>query len=225
MELIQILIDLFLHLDETLGDVIRQYGTLTYLFLFLVIFMETGFVVTPFLPGDSLLFAAGTFASPALGSSLNILGLFLLLAVAAVGGDTVNYWIGHYIGPRAFSGNIRFLKKEYLDRTHAFYEKHGGKTIIIARFVPIIRTFAPFVAGVGRMSYWHFITYNVVGGIAWVALFTFGGYFFGNLPFVKDNFSLVVIAIILISVMPAVIEVLKERSRSAPPAPKGVQDL
>jgi membrane-associated protein len=225
MELIQILIDLFLHLDETLGDVIRQYGTLTYLFLFLVIFMETGFVVTPFLPGDSLLFAAGTFASPALGSSLNITLLFLLLAVAAVGGDTVNYWIGHYIGPRAFSGNIRFLKKEYLDRTHAFYEKHGGKTIIIARFVPIIRTFAPFVAGVGRMSYWHFITYNVVGGIAWVAIFTFGGYFFGNLPFVKDNFSLVVIAIILISVMPAVIEVLKERARSAPPSPKGVQDL
>ncbi len=225
MELIQILIDLFLNLDETLGDVIRQYGTLTYLFLFLVIFMETGFVVTPFLPGDSLLFAAGTFASPALGSSLNITGLFLLLALAAVGGDTVNYWIGHYIGPRAFSGNIRFLKKEYLDRTHAFYEKHGGKTIILARFVPIIRTFAPFVAGVGRMSYWHFITYNVVGGIAWVAIFTFGGYFFGNLPFVKDNFSLVVVAIVLVSVMPAVIEVLKERSRSAQPVPKGTQDL
>ncbi|MEW5868028.1 MAG: DedA family protein [Chloroflexota bacterium] len=215
MELIQYLIDLFLHLDEHLSVVIQTYGTWTYALLFLIIFMETGFVVTPFLPGDSLLFAAGTFASPALGSPLNVGLLWLLLCIAAVAGDTINYWIGHFIGPRAFSGEVRFLKKEYLDRTHEFYERHGGKTIVLARFVPIIRTFAPFVAGVGAMSYGHFITYNVLGGMLWVTLFTFGGYFFGNLPFVKDNFTFVVLAIILISVMPAVVEVVKERMRGA----------
>ncbi len=211
MELLQTLIDIFLHLDEHLGAVIQQYGVWTYALLFMVIFMETGFVVTPFLPGDSLLFAAGTFASPALGSVLNIWVLFVLLSVAAILGDTVNYWIGHTIGPRAFSGEVRFLKKEYLDRTHAFYEKHGGKTIILARFVPIVRTFAPFVAGVGSMTYRHFISYNVIGGILWVAIFLFGGYFFGSLPLVKENFSLVVIAIILISVLPAVYEVVRAR--------------
>ena len=211
MELLQTLIDIFLHLDEHLGAVIQQYGVWTYALLFMVIFMETGFVVTPFLPGDSLLFAAGTFASPALGSVLNIWVLFVLLSVAAILGDTVNYWIGHTIGPRAFSGEVRFLKKEYLDRTHAFYEKHGGKTIILARFVPIVRTFAPFVAGVGSMTYRHFISYNVIGGILWVAIFLFGGYFFGSLPLVKENFSLVVIAIILMSVLPAVYEVVRAR--------------
>jgi membrane-associated protein len=158
LELIQYLFDLFMHLDEHLSVIIQTYGTWTYLLLFVVIFMETGLVVTPFLPGDSLLFAAGTFASPALGSALNIWVLWGLLCVAAVLGDTVNYWIGHFIGPRAFSGEVRFLKKEYLDRTHEFYERHGGKTIILARFVPIIRTFAPFVAGVGAMTYGHFIT-------------------------------------------------------------------
>jgi membrane-associated protein len=215
MEFIQTLVDLFLHLDEHLGQIIAKYDTWTYLLLFLVIFMETGLVVTPFLPGDSLLFAAGTFASPALGSPLNIWVLLALLSAAAILGDTANYWIGHFIGPKAFSGNVRFLKKEYLDRTHAFYEKYGGKTIVIARFVPIVRTFAPFVAGVGAMSYGKFITYNVVGGLAWVFLFTLAGYFFGNLPFVKDNFSLVVIAIILISVMPAVYEVVKDRLQRA----------
>ena len=209
MDLVKLFIELFLHLDKYLGDVIAQYGALTYLLLFVVIFMETGLVVMPFLPGDSLLFAAGTFASPALGSPLNIILLFVLLCIAAVLGDTVNYWIGHAIGPRAFSGEIRFLKKEYIDRTHAFYEKHGGKTIILARFVPIVRTFAPFVAGVGRMSYGHFISYNIIGGIVWVALFTFGGYFFGNLSFVKNNFSFVVLAIILISVLPAVYEIVR----------------
>jgi membrane-associated protein len=219
IEVIKYLIDLFLHLDEHLSVVIQTYGTWTYALLFLIIFMETGFVVTPFLPGDSLLFAAGTFASPALGSPLQIGLLFVLLCVAAILGDTVNYWIGHFIGPKAFSGEIRFLKKEYLDRTHAFYEKHGGKTIVLARFIPIIRTFAPFVAGVGKMSYGHFLTYNVIGGIAWVTIFTFFGYFFGNLPFVKDNFSFVVVAIILISVLPAVIEVLKGRMRSSSPEP------
>jgi len=210
MEFILYLIDLFLHLDHYLGEIIRTYGLWTYIILFGIIFIETGFVVTPFLPGDSLLFAAGAFAG--LGD-LNVAVLFLLLGAAAILGDTANYWIGHFIGPRAFSGEIRFLKKEYLDRTHAFYEKHGGKTIILARFIPIIRTFAPFVAGIGAMTYSHFITYNVVGGLLWVALFIFGGYFFGNLPVVQENFSLVIIAIIIISVLPGVVEYLRERNR------------
>ena len=215
MEFISYLIDLFLHLDKHLSQIIQNYGVWTYLLLFLVIFLETGFVVTPFLPGDSLLFAAGTFASPALGSSLNIFLLWTLLCTAAILGDTVNYWIGHFIGPKAFTGEVRFLKKEYLDRTHEFYEKHGGKTIIIARFIPIIRTFAPFVAGIGAMNYGRFITYNVVGGIVWVTIFTFGGYYFGNLPFVKENFSLVVIAIIFISVVPMIFEFIKQRTSGA----------
>lgn len=210
MNLMLYIIDLILHMDKYLGQIIQEYGTWTYLILFIVIFMETGFVVTPFLPGDSLLFAAGTFAGM---GYLNIGVLFALMAIAAIAGDTVNYWIGHKIGPRAFSGNVRYLKKEYIDRTHAFYEKHGGKTIIIARFIPIIRTFAPFVAGVGAMTYGRFISFNVIGGLAWVALFTLGGYFFGNLPFVQDNFSFVIIAIIIISVMPAVIEFLKSRRK------------
>jgi membrane-associated protein len=214
MELILYLIDLFLHLDKYLAEIIPQYGTLTYLLLFGIIFMETGLVVSPFLPGDSLLFAAGALA--AIDGTLNIVYLVLLLSAAAVLGDTVNYWIGHYIGPRAFSGTVPFLKKEYLDRTHAFYEKHGGKTIILARFVPIIRTFAPFVAGVGAMTYSHFISYNFIGGILWVLIFTLFGYFFGNLPFVQDNFSIVVIAIILISVMPAVYEFIKSRRQKQP---------
>ncbi len=212
MELITTLINYFIHLDKHLSVVIQNYGTWTYLLLFLIIFMETGLVVTPFLPGDSLLFAAGAFAGLRL---LNFWVLFFLLARAAILGDTVNYWIGHYIGPRAFSGNVRFLKKEYLDRTHEFYERHGGKTIILARFIPIIRTFAPFVAGIGAMTYSHFIIYNVIGAIAWVGLFVFGGYFFGNLPFVQNNFTFVVLAIILISVLPGVYEFFKERARAA----------
>jgi membrane-associated protein len=212
MDLLQFFIDFFLHLDEHLNVVIQNYGTWTYLFLFAIIFMETGLVVTPFLPGDSLLFAAGTFAG--LGS-LNVHLLFFLLAGAAILGDTVNYWIGHFIGPRAFSGNIRFLKKEYLERTHDFYERHGGKTIILARFIPIIRTFAPFVAGVGAMTYPRFFTYNVVGGILWVAIFTYGGYFFGNLPVVQENFTLVILAIIVISVLPGVVEFFRERARAS----------
>jgi membrane-associated protein len=212
MELIRTLFDIFIHLDEYLGVIIQDYGVWTYLILFAVIFMETGLVVTPFLPGDSLLFAAGTFAA---FGDLDVGLLFLLLSVAAVIGDTANYWIGHYIGPRAFSGEVRFLKKEYLERTHEFYERHGGKTIILARFVPIIRTFAPFVAGVGAMSYGRFITYNVVGGILWVAIFTFLGYFFGRQPIVQENFSLVVLAIIVISVLPAVYEFFKARRQAA----------
>ncbi|MDD5468023.1 MAG: DedA family protein [Anaerolineales bacterium] len=215
LELIKTFVDLFIHLDEHLSAVIQTYGTWTYLLLFLIIFMETGLVVTPFLPGDSLLFAAGAFAG--LGS-MNVALLFFLLSTAAILGDTANYWIGHAIGPRAFSGEVRFLKKEYLDRTHEFYAKHGGKTIILARFIPIIRTFAPFVAGVGAMSYGHFLTYNVIGGLAWVSLFTFGGYFFGNLKFVQENFTFVVLAIILISVMPGVYEFFKARAHRAPAA-------
>jgi len=208
MEIIKFLIDFILHMDVYLNEIISNYGAWTYGILFAVIFMETGFVVTPFLPGDSLLFAAGTFA--ALGS-LNPFYLFGLLSVAAVLGDTINYSIGAFIGERAFSGEIKFLKKEHLDRTQKFYEKHGGKTIILARFVPIIRTFAPFVAGVGTMKYRKFITYNVVGGIAWVAIFTFLGYFFGNIEFVKKNFELVIFAIIFISFIPPVLEFLKAR--------------
>ena len=208
MEVITELIELFLHIDEYLAEIIAQYGPWTYALLFLIIFLETGLVVTPFLPGDSLLFAAGSFA--ALGV-LSPIVLVILLSIAAILGDTVNYWIGHYIGPRAFSGNVRFLKKEYLDKTHEFYEKHGGKTIILARFVPIVRTFAPFVAGVGAMTYSKFILYNVVGGIVWVNIFVWLGYFFGNLPFVKKNFEIAILAIIFLSVMPMVYEFLKAK--------------
>jgi membrane-associated protein len=212
MDLLPRIIDLFLHLDQHLGQLISQYGTWTHLILFLIVFCETGLVVTPFLPGDSLLFAAGTFA--ALGA-LDLWLVVLLLIVAAIAGDTVNYWIGAYIGPRAFRGDIRFLRKEYLDRTHAFYEKHGGKTIIMARFVPIIRTFAPFVAGVGGMSYPRFISYNVIGAVLWVGLFVLGGYFFGNISVVRENFTLVILAIIALSVLPIVVEALRAR-RSRP---------
>lgn len=214
MELFVAFIDLFLHLDQHLGQLIQEYGTWTYLILFVIVFCETGLVVTPFLPGDSLLFAAGTFAAlvgPNGSPALDLTVLIALLSAAAIAGDTVNYWAGHYIGPRAFSGQIRFLKKEYLDRTHRFYERHGGKTIILARFIPIIRTFAPFVAGIGAMNYRRFIVYNVVGGIAWVAICTLAGYFFAEMPLVKNNFSLVIVAIVVISVMPMLCELLKSR--------------
>ncbi len=211
MDLIHLFIDYFLHLDRHLNDVIQMYGMLTYVLLFVIVFCETGLVVTPILPGDSLLFAAGTFAA---SGSLRVETLFILLSIAAVGGDTVNYWIGHAVGPAVFNAQrVRFMKKEYLDRTHEFYERHGGKTIILARFIPIIRTFAPFVAGVGSMTYLRFISYNVIGGVAWIALFVLGGYFFGNIPLVKENFSLVILAIIIISVMPGVIEFARHRAR------------
>ena len=211
MEVIKFLIDFVLHMDVYLNEIISNYGAWTYGILFFVIFLETGFVVTPFLPGDSLLFAAGTFA--ALGA-LNPIYLFLLLTVAAIIGDTMNYSIGHYIGPKAFSGEIKFLKKEHLDKTQKFYEKHGGKTIILARFIPIIRTFAPFVAGIGIMEYSKFILYNVVGAISWVAIFISLGYFFGNIPFVQKNFELVIFAIIFISFIPPVLEAIKARRES-----------
>ncbi len=209
MEFISRIIDFVLHLDKHLSALIQHYGAWTYLILFVVIFCETGFVATPFLPGDSLLFAAGTFAA---AKALNVWWLFFILSAAAIIGDTVNYWIGHFVGPRIFTKEkTRFFKKEYLERTHRFYEKYGAETIIIARFVPIIRTFAPFVAGIGSMSYWKFISYNVIGGIGWVAIFVFGGYFFGNIHFVKNNFSFVIIAIIIISMIPAVVEFFRHR--------------
>jgi membrane-associated protein len=209
MELLSRLLDLFLHLDEYLATLISTYGAWTYGILFIVIFVETGLVIMPFLPGDSLLFAAGTFA--ALGS-FNVWGLIGLLILAAVTGDAVNYSIGHYLGERAYS--IKWIKKEYLEKTHAFFEKHGGKAIFLARFVPIVRTFAPFVAGIGKMSYAYFATYNIVGGMSWVALFTLLGYFFGNIPFVKKNFEFVIVAIILISVVPMFVEWWKARQES-----------
>ncbi len=213
MEWIGKLIDFIIHLDVHLNTLIVTYQLWTYLILFLVIFCETGLVVTPFLPGDSLLFAIGALAAVP-GSPLRIHWLFLILGAAAIIGDTVNYWIGHAVGPRIFSQKkVRFLKKEHLERTHEFYEKYGGITIILARFIPIIRTFAPFVAGIGRMTYWRFISYNVIGGVAWVAIFVFGGYFFGNLPVVRRNFTTVIAAIILISVLPGLIEYLRQRRK------------
>jgi membrane-associated protein len=212
MDFVRSVMDLFLHLDQHLNRIVSDYGVWTHLILFAIVFAETGLVVTPFLPGDSLLFAAGALAS--LGS-LDLWLLVVLLIGAAILGDTVNYWVGAWIGPRAFSGKVKFLRTDYLERTHAFYEKHGGKTIILARFVPIIRTFAPFVAGVGAMSYGKFITYNVVGAVLWVGLFVPLGYFFGNMPTVKENFSLVILAIIALSVLPIALEAIRAR-RSRP---------
>ncbi len=208
MEFIKYLIDLFLHLDVHLGELIQQYHTFTYVILLIVIFAETGFVFFPFLPGDSLLFAAGTFAAV---GSLNVHLLFVILSCAAILGDTVNYWIGHYLGEKLFNKYPRTLKKEYIDKTNKFYEKYGGKTIIIARFVPIVRSFAPFVAGVGSMTYSKFISYNIIGGVLWCASFVYCGYFFGNLSIVKNNFSFVIIAIIFISILPGIIEFIKHK--------------
>jgi len=211
MELLKKILDIALHLDKYLSAVIQQYGLWTYAILFVVIFVETGFVVMPFLPGDSLLFAAGTFAAL---KALKVGWLILLLSAAAIIGDTVNYWVGHHVGPKVFcKEEARFFKKEYLDRTHAFYEKHGGKTIIIARFVPIIRSFAPFVAGIGRMSYGRFLAFNVVGGVGWVVLLVGAGYFFGTIPVVQENYSIAVLAIIAISTVPIAVEYLKHRRR------------
>jgi membrane-associated protein len=213
MDLVHWFVDFFLHLDKHLAQVIYAYGTWTYALLFLIVFLETGLVVTPFLPGDSLLFAAGSFA--ALGA-LDVSALFFLLSVAAILGDTLNYAIGKYLGPKVFHfPRSRFFNPEHLRRTHDFYEKYGAKTIVIARFVPIVRTFAPFVAGIGAMSYPRFLAYNVFGGVLWVAVCVFAGYFFGNLPFVKKNFTLVILAIIVISVLPAVVEYLRHRRGQA----------
>jgi len=212
MDLIITFIDFFIHLDKYLPIIIKSFGIWSYVIIFIVIFCETGLVVTPILPGDSLLFALGSFA--ALGA-LEIDLLLILLCIAAIAGDTVNYAIGHFVGPKVFHyENSRFFKKEYLLKTHQFYEKHGGKTIVIARFMPIIRTFAPFVAGIGAMTYPKFVFYNISGGIAWVCTFLLGGYFFGNIPAVKRNFTLVIIAIVIISVLPGFIEYWRQRRRT-----------
>jgi membrane-associated protein len=212
LEIIQSIIDFILHIDQHLVEIVSNYKTWTYLILFLIIFAETGLVVTPFLPGDSLLFAAGAIiAKPE--SGLNIFLMCGILIVAAILGDLVNYHVGNFIGPKAFSGKYRLLKKEYLERTQAFYNKYGGKTIIYARFVPIVRTFAPFVAGVGTMSYGRFASYNVIGAICWVASFLFIGYFFGGIPAIKNNFTYVIFGIILLSILPPVIELVKERRK------------
>ncbi len=217
MDLMTYSIDLFLHLDKHLNELVRQYGTWTYLILFLIVFCETGLVITPFLPGDSLLFAVGALAATD-GSPLHVGWVSLLLLAAAILGDTVNYQIGHFVGPRVFtSRHTRWFKREHLDQTHKFFERYGGKTIIIARFVPIVRTFAPFVAGVGAMTYWRFLLYNVVGALLWVGLLVYAGYFFGNAPIVKDNFSLVIIAIVVLSMLPAVFEILRRRAPAKAP--------
>jgi len=204
--ILQNLIDIFLHLDKNLALFIQSYGTFTYVLLFIIIFCETGLVITPFLPGDSLIFAAGALAASGM---MNIVFLWIILSIAAILGDSLNYFIGSMIGPKVFHEKSRFLRKEYLDKTQKFYEKYGGKTIIFARFIPIVRTFAPFVAGIGKMKYKKFAVYNIIGGILWVTLFLLAGYFFGGLSFVKNNFSLVIIAIILISILPAIIEYLR----------------
>ncbi|MCG6535734.1 MAG: DedA family protein [Syntrophales bacterium LBB04] len=208
MEYLCKFIDIVLHADRYLSEIVQDFGIWTYLILFIIIFCETGLVITPFLPGDSLLFATGAIAAT---GAIDKIWIFILLSISAISGDTVNYWIGYWTGPRVFKERVRFLKKEYLERTHAFYEKYGGKTIIIARFIPVIRTFAPFVAGIGKMTYMRFIVYNITGGIAWVAIFIFGGYYFGTLYFVKHNFSLVIIVIIIISIIPGVIEFSRQR--------------
>lgn len=218
MEYVRWFVDFFLHLDQHLAELIASYGTYTYGVLFAIIFLETGIVVTPILPGDSLLFAAGTFAG--LGS-LNVWVLFVLLSVAAILGDTVNYAIGAYLGPKVFHyPKSRFFNPDHLRKTHAFYEKYGGKTIVIARFVPIVRTFAPFVAGIGAMNYTHFLVYNVLGALLWVSVCVFAGYFFGNLPIVRENFTLVIMGIILVSVSPAVVEFIRHRRQRRQPAPE-----
>jgi membrane-associated protein len=210
MELFTFIIDFILHIDVHLGGIIAQYGAMSYAILFAIIFAETGLVFTPFLPGDSLLFAAGIFA--AIGS-FNILALLLLFWVAAFLGDTVNYWIGHYFGKKLIASPNIPLNQEHLEKTRAFYEKHGGKTIILARFVPIIRTFAPFVAGMGVMNYRKFMSYNAIGGFVWVLVFTLLGYLFGTIPGVRENFSIVIVGIILLSVAPIVVEFIKAKLR------------
>ena len=212
MDLLARIVDFVLHIDVHLDQLIRSYGAWTHLILFAIVFCETGLVVMPILPGDSLLFAVGAFSAR---GSLDLALVLGLLTVAAILGDTVNYWIGHLLGPKVFHrDDVRFLNRKYLERTHQFYEKYGGKTIIIARFVPIVRTFAPFVAGVGAMSYGRFLLYNVVGGVLWIFLFVLGGYFFGNIPIVRKNFTLVILAIIVLSIMPAVFEYLRHRRQS-----------
>ncbi|HEX7954461.1 MAG TPA: DedA family protein [Burkholderiales bacterium] len=212
MDLLSGFIDLILHLDQHLRELVQNYGAWVYAVLFLIVFLETGLVVTPFLPGDSLLFVAGTVAA---AGELNIHVLVLLLIAAAIAGDSLNYSIGRYLGPKVFRfEDSRFFKRAYVDRTHAFFERHGGKAIIIARFVPIIRTYAPFVAGIGAMTYSRFLAFNVAGAVLWVALLAYAGFFFGNLPFVRNNLTVVILGIIVLSVMPAAVEYWRAKRAS-----------
>ncbi len=210
MHYLTLIIQFILHIDVHLAEITSAYGMLTYIILFFIIFAETGFVITPFLPGDSLIFAAGAIA--ALGT-LNPFLLFAIIGLAAVLGDTANYWIGHFFGEKMITNPRLPIKQAHIDKTNAFYQKHGGKTIILARFVPIVRTFAPFVAGIGKMDYKKFISFNIIGGITWVAIFTFMGYFFGNLPAVKHNFSFVIFGIIGVSIVPMIVEYVKSKRR------------
>jgi len=217
MEILMQFIDIVLHIDKYMHQIVGQYGTWTYLILFCVIFLETGFVVTPFLPGDSLLFATGALCG---AGFLNPIYIFLLLSFAAIAGDNTNYWIGRWIGPTIFEREkLRLINKKHLERAHEFYEKHGGKTIVIARFVPIIRTFAPFVAGIARMTYIKYIAFSLTGGVFWIGFFTCIGYFFGNLPVIKKNFSIAIYVIIVLSIMPGVIEYLRHRKAPAQAKP------
>jgi len=211
MDFIYFLIDFILHIDVHLAELVAEYGIWIYAILFLILFCETGLVVTPFLPGDSLLFVAGAI-SALQSNDLNVHMMVMLMIVAAILGDAVNYTIGRLFGDRLFSNpNSKIFRRSYLDKTHAFYDKHGGKTIILARFVPIVRTFAPFVAGMGHMSYRHFAAYNVIGALLWVLLFTYAGYLFGDLPVVQENLKLMIVAIIVLSILPGVVEIIRHR--------------
>ncbi len=209
LDVLKTWVDLFIHVDRHLIDLAGQYGSLTYVILFGIIFCETGLVVTPLLPGDSLLFAAGALCA---SLPFNVVGLWLLLWCAAVLGDNLNYMIGRKVGPKVFSAEKnRYFRRSHLDKTHAYFERYGAKTLVIARFVPIVRTFAPFVAGVGRMSYRRFLMFSILGGGLWISLFVFAGYYFGGLPFVKSNFKLVILAVIAISIAPMMIELWRHR--------------
>jgi membrane-associated protein len=210
MDAIQLIIDFFLHLDKHLAEILSKYGAWTYLILFLIVFAETGLVFTPFLPGDSLLFAAGALSGHE-GSPLSLTVLFLLISAAAIAGDTVNYAIGHFAGKRIVESKRRIIDPKHLERTHAFFEKYGGKTIVLARFVPIVRTFAPFVAGLGAMTYGRFLFFNVAGGVVWVAICLAAGHYFGRIPVVQENFTLVILGVIFISIVPAIVEIVKHR--------------
>ncbi|EKN6322974.1 DedA family protein [Yersinia enterocolitica] len=215
MEFIRFVIDFILHIDVHLAELVAQYGVWVYGILFLILFCETGLVVTPFLPGDSLLFVAGALASLP-SNDINVHIMVALMVTAAILGDAINYSIGRVFGEKLFSNpDSKIFRRSYLDKTHQFYEKHGGKAIILARFVPIIRTFAPFVAGIGKMSYRHFAAYNVIGALVWVLLFTYAGYWFGNMPFVQDNLKLLIVAIIVVSILPGVFEVWRHRRAAA----------
>jgi len=211
MDFIHFLVDFILHIDVHLAELVAQYGIWIYAILFLILFCETGLVVTPFLPGDSLLFVAGALAALP-GNDLNVHLMVTLLVIAAILGDAVNYTIGRLFGEKLFSNpNSKIFRRSYLDKTHAFYDRNGGKTIILARFVPIVRTFAPFVAGMGHMSYRHFALYNVTGALLWVLLFSYAGYLFGDLPVVQENLKLLIVGIIVVSILPGVIEVWRHR--------------